>query len=149
MREAQLPGVALSPEPNCILMGFENGYSKYAVRYWLTDLAADDLTDSVVRTHIDAALRRHNLKMSSPHYNVLTIKDNEKYMEARMKKHLEERVQALRKVELLSSLNDEELVVLADQLKFTPFVTGDIIMHQGAVAHWLYIMLSTARWKCG
>lgn len=142
LREAQLPGVALSPEPNCILMGFENGYSKYAVRYWLTDLAADDLTDSVVRTHIDAALRRHNLKMSSPHYNVLTIKDNEKYMEARMKKHLEERVQALRKVELLTSLNDEEMVVLADQLKFTPFVTGDIIMHQGAVAHWLYIMLS-------
>ncbi|OHX11678.1 mechanosensitive ion channel family protein [Chromobacterium sphagni] len=142
LREAQLPGVALSPEPNCILMGFENGYSRYAVRYWLTNLAADDLTDSIVRTHIDAALRRHNLRMASPFYNVLTIKENEKYMEARMKKHLEERVLALRKVELLSSLNDEEMVVLADQLKFTPFVTGDIIMHQGSVAHWLYIMLS-------
>ncbi|UTH73508.1 mechanosensitive ion channel family protein [Chromobacterium sp. IIBBL 290-4] len=142
LREAQLPGVAAMPEPNCILMGHENGYSRYAVRYWLTDLSADDYTDSVVRTHIDAALRRHNLKMASPYYNVLTIKENEKYMEARMKKHLEERVQALRKVELLTSLNDEEMVVLADQLKFTPFVTGDIIMHQGSVAHWLYIMLS-------
>ncbi|MGC0155385.1 cyclic nucleotide-binding domain-containing protein [Chromobacterium vaccinii] len=142
LREAQLPGVALTPEPNCILMGFENGYSRYAVRYWLTNLAADDLTDSIVRTHIDAALRRHNLRMASPHYNVLTIKENEKYMEARMKKHLEERVQALRRVELLSGLNDEEMVILADQLKFTPFVTGDIIMHQGSVAHWLYIMLS-------
>ena len=142
LREAQLPGVALSPEPNCILMGFENGYSRYAVRYWLTNLAADDLTDSIVRTHVDAALRRHNLRMASPFYNVLTIKENEKYMEARMKKHLEERVLALRKVELLSGLNDEEMVVLADQLKFTPFVTGDIIMHQGSVAHWLYIMLS-------
>ncbi|XLM22788.1 cyclic nucleotide-binding domain-containing protein, partial [Chromobacterium piscinae] len=126
----------------CILMAFENGFSRYAVRYWLTDLAADDYTDSVVRTHIDAALRRHNLRMASPYYNVLTIKENEKYIEARMKRHLEERVLALRKVELLSGLNDEEMVILADQLKFTPFVTGDIIMHQGAVAHWLYIMLS-------
>ncbi|OWY40166.1 mechanosensitive ion channel protein MscS [Xenophilus sp. AP218F] len=142
LREAQLPGVALSPEPNCILMGAENGCNHYAVRYWLTDLAADDYTDSVVRTHIDAALRRHNLRMASAFYNVLTIKENEKYMEARMKKHLEERVHALRKVELLSGLNDEEMIVLADQLKFTPFVTGDIIMHQGSVAHWLYIMLS-------
>ncbi|MDF0605827.1 mechanosensitive ion channel family protein [Neisseriaceae bacterium TC5R-5] len=142
LREAQLPGVALSPEPNCLLMGFENGYSKYALRYWLTDIAADDLTDSIVRTHIDAALRRHNLRLAASHYNVLTIKDNEKYMEARMKKHLEERVVALRKVELLSSLNDEEMMVLADKLKFTPFVTGDVIMSQGAVGHWLYIMLS-------
>ncbi|POZ60097.1 mechanosensitive ion channel family protein [Chromobacterium alticapitis] len=142
LREAQLPGVAHEPAPNCILMGFENGFSRYAVRYWLTDLAADDYTDAVVRMHIDAALRRHNLRMASPYYNVLTIKENEKYIEARMKRHLEERVQALRKVELLSSLNDEEMSVLADRLKFTPFVTGDIIMHQGAVAHWLYIMLS-------
>ncbi|QIY81452.1 mechanosensitive ion channel family protein [Chromobacterium violaceum] len=142
LREAQLPGVAATPAPNCILMGFENGFTRYAVRYWLTDLAADDYTDSIVRTHIDAALRRHNLRMASPYYNVLTIKENEKYIEARMKRHLEERVLALRKVELLSALNDEEMVVLADQLKFTPFVTGDIIMHQGSVAHWLYIMLS-------
>ncbi|AXE31795.1 mechanosensitive ion channel protein MscS [Chromobacterium phragmitis] len=142
LREAQLPGVAAAPAPNCILMGFENGYTRYAVRYWLTDLAADDHTDSIVRTHIDAAFRRHNLRMASPYYNVLTIKENEKYIEARMKRHLEERVLALRKVELLSVLNDEEMMVLADQLKFTPFVTGDIIMHQGSVAHWLYIMLS-------
>ncbi|WP_168209670.1 mechanosensitive ion channel family protein [Chromobacterium paludis] len=142
LREAQLPGVAPHPEPNCILMGFENGFSRYAVRYWLTDLAADDYTDAVVRMHIDAALRRHNLRMASPYYNVLTIKENEKYIEARMKRHLEERVQALRRVELLAGLNDEELMVLADRLKFTPFVTGDIIMHQGAVAHWLYIMLA-------
>lgn len=142
LREAQLPGVAQSPEPSCILMAFENGFSRYAVRYWLTDLSADDYTDSIVRTHIDAALRRHNLRMASPFFNVLTIKENEKYIEARMKRHLEERVLALRKVELLSGLNDEEMVILADRLKFTPFVTGDIIMHQGAVAHWLYIMLS-------
>jgi small-conductance mechanosensitive channel len=139
--EAHIPNVAQDPAPNCVLMGFETGYSQYAVRYWLTNLYFDDPTDSAVRAHIDAALRRHGLRMAAPHYNLLTTKENEKYYEARHKRHTEERLAILNEIDLFADLNAEERVHLAEHLKFTPFVAGDIIMHQGQVAHWLYILL--------
>lgn len=139
--EARIPNVAREPCPNCVLMGFETGYSHYAVRYWLTDLQQDDPTDSAVRAHVDAALRRHGLRMAAPQYNVLTTKENDKYYEARHKRHTEERLAILSEIDLFADLNDEERGHLAEHLKFTPFVAGDVIMHQGQVAHWLYILL--------
>lgn len=141
LEEARIPNVAHEPPPNCVLMGFETGYSHYAVRYWLTNLNLDDPTDSAVRAHIDAALRRHGLRMAAPQYNLLTTKENDKYYEARHKRHTEERLAILSEIDLFADLNDEERVHLAEHLKFTPFVAGDIIMHQGQVAHWLYILL--------
>jgi len=131
--EARIPDVASEPPPNCVLMGFETGYSHYAVRYWLTDLSVDDPTDSAVRAHLDAALRRHGLRMAAPQYNLLTTKENDKYYEARHKRHTEERLAILGEIDLFADLHDEERVHLAEHLKF--------IMHQGQVAHWLYILL--------
>jgi small-conductance mechanosensitive channel/CRP-like cAMP-binding protein len=141
LQEAHIPNMAHEPPPNCVLMGFETGFSHYAVRYWLTDLASDDGTDSLVRAHVDAALRRHGLRMAAPQYNVMTTKENEKYHEARQKRHQEERLAILNGIDLFSTLNEAEKLQLADGLKFTPFVTGDIVVHQGQVDTWLYILL--------
>src|SRR5207253_5065730 len=47
LRSAPIEHVALEPRINVILMDFKDSYSQYAVRYWLTDLAVDDPTDSV------------------------------------------------------------------------------------------------------
>jgi CRP-like cAMP-binding protein len=46
----------------------------------------------------------------------------------------------LRKVDLFRSFSDEELNTVASRLKYAPFVKGDIMTKQGAVAHWLYIL---------
>ena len=50
--------VSPTPAPNCVFMDFEASYGRYAVRYWLTDLAVDDPTDSLVRVRIYFALKR-------------------------------------------------------------------------------------------
>ncbi|PKL78381.1 MAG: hypothetical protein CVV27_03385, partial [Candidatus Melainabacteria bacterium HGW-Melainabacteria-1] len=53
LQSADIPCVADEPQPNCILMDFGDSTARYAVRYWLTDPAADDPTDSAVRlTHL-------------------------------------------------------------------------------------------------
>ena len=62
LRETKLPCVAKHPQPDCLLMNVEGGIARYAVRYWLTDLARDDPTDSMVRSLIDAALRRNRMR---------------------------------------------------------------------------------------
>src|SRR5262249_27508278 len=59
---ANIQGVATDPPPNVLCMDFtkerRESFATYAVRYWLTDLAADDPTSSRVRARIYTALRR-------------------------------------------------------------------------------------------
>jgi CRP-like cAMP-binding protein len=48
----------------------------------------------------------------------------------------------LSEVELFGALTADERSELADHLIPAPFVTGETITRQGAVAHWLYILVS-------
>ena len=141
LAETMIPNVAKTPAPNCVLMKVENGIARYAVRYWLTDLQQDDPTDSAIRTQIDAALRRHDRRLAPPIFNVLMTKEKQE-LDARHKRHINERVRHLRTLSLFRMLSEEEVVGLADRLKFTPFVCGDTMLEQGQVSDWLYIMIS-------
>jgi small-conductance mechanosensitive channel len=140
IRSADITNMAKSPEPNCVLMDFTDSYGRYAIRYWLTDLQADDPTDSEVRDHIYAALQRANIRLAFPEHSVHVTKENEKHEQALHLKHIHSRIDTLRKVELFSASAEEELVAIAEKLKFAPFAKGDVITHQGDVAHWLYII---------
>lgn len=140
MSETNIANVASEPAPNCILMGFEQGVARYALRYWLSDLQPDDPTDSAVRAHLDAALRRHNIHLAAPRRDVLMTKETGKYQDARQKRELGERQTMLHQVDLFSHLTDDELAHLAERLQYSPFVAGDTITRQGAIAHWLYIL---------
>ena len=139
--QGMLSNVSDSPAPQCILMEADKGVGRFAVRYWLTDLMHDDATDSLVRTAIDAALRRNGRRFSPPQYNLLLSFDNKKYSEVRHKRHTEERLAVLRGLELLAPLNEDELLALSDRLKFTPFVRGETVLAQGADVDWLYILI--------
>ncbi len=140
LNDTPIEGVSNEPAPNCLLMDFQNGTARYAARYWLTDLMRDDPTDATIRYHIDASLRRQGIRIASPQHNVVMIKENEKTIDARHRKHRNERLTALRKMDLFSHLTDTELETLADRLIYAPFVAGEVITHQGAIAHWLYIL---------
>jgi CRP-like cAMP-binding protein len=52
------------------------------------------------------------------------------------------RVKTLKRVELFSQMTDDELQTLAERLRYAPFAKGNIIARQGAVAHWLYIIIT-------
>ena len=141
LREADIRHVARNPAPNCVLMDFESSYGRYAVRYWLTDLQLDDPTDSDVRDHIFAALQRAGIRLAFPEHNVHMTKEGEKHEQARQQRRTQERIEALRKVELFNSFREEELQAIAQRLKYSPFAKGDVITRQGAVAHWLYMLI--------
>lgn len=140
LRETKLPCVAKSPPPDCLLMNVEGGIARYAVRYWLTDLARDDPTDSMVRSLVDAALRRNDRRLTPPIFNVFMSKEKQ-HQDARHKRHTAERTATLRKLPLFAMLQEEELAQLADQVKFAPFVSGDIMLEQGEVSGWLFVLV--------
>ncbi|MDM5100821.1 mechanosensitive ion channel domain-containing protein [Aeromonas salmonicida] len=140
LRETNLPCVAKYPQPDCLLMNVEGGIARYAVRYWLTDLARDDPTDSMVRSLIDAALRRNDRRLTPPIFNVFMAKEKQ-HQDARHKRHTVERTATLRKLPLFAMLQEDELIQLADQVKFAPFVSGDIMLEQGEVSSWLFVLV--------
>jgi CRP-like cAMP-binding protein/small-conductance mechanosensitive channel len=141
--QTDIANVAKNPPPNCVLMDMDNkGFAKYAVRYWLTDLAPDDPTDAAIRWHIMTALQRAGIKLALEESSVLITKENEKHDEVLHQREILLRVKTLRKVELFSQLNDSELHSLAERLKFTPFAKGNIVAKQGDEhSHWLYIII--------
>lgn len=141
--QAEINNVAKTPAPNCVLMDVDKGYARYALRYWLADLAADDPTDGAVRWHVYTALERAGIKLAVEEQSVHYVRENEKYEEAVQQRELLRRVKTLRRVELFKQMTDDELHKLASRLKYAPFAKGNVITKQGATAqHWLFVIIN-------
>ena len=140
--DAEIPNVAREPAPTAVLMSTGGGFARYALRYFLTDPNPDDPTDSAVRAHVLAALKRHDYALAVSREERLLIKDNEAHRAAELERDLARRKAALAKVDLFSALSDDERVALAGHLVYAPFVKGDTVTRQGAVAHWLYLVVA-------
>jgi len=144
LQAAPIEGVASEPRAHaiCFDLARENrdSYSYYAVRYFLTDLARDDPTSSLVRERIYAALKRAQIPLALPAAALFLSQEDGK-AERKLRKIKDEILAAIRGVALFSKLSDEELAILADSAKVAPFVKGEIITRQGAKAHWLYVLV--------
>ncbi len=139
---ADIDLVSKAPAPNCIAANFREGLVDYCLRYWLNDPLHDELADSQVRVHIYAALQRAGFKLAPPQLAVdLSMASAEREQAERLHE-LEVRIRTLKKIELFSGFSDEELAQVAGTLTFATFARGDVITRQGAIAHWLYILIS-------
>lgn len=142
LHDCRIKHVSIEPLPDCLLMGFDGGLCQYAVRYWLTELLRDDPTDSQVRAHVHAALRRAGIPLAMPQYRLRTVHENAEFEAARSRREMGRRLGALQHAELFRSLTDSEREILAERLQYAPYANGDVITRKGAVAHWLYLVTS-------
>jgi small-conductance mechanosensitive channel len=140
LRAEPIPNIAREPAPHCLMMDFKDSYATYAARYWLTDLALTDPTDSIVRQRIFFALRRVDIPLSIPAQSLFITEEDETRRKRKRGQELEGRIEALQRVELFHTLTDEERQELAPRMNEAPFVRGEAMTRQGAKAHWLYIM---------
>jgi small-conductance mechanosensitive channel/CRP-like cAMP-binding protein len=141
LKGVRLERVAENPPPNCVLMDLGQSDCRYAVRYWLTDIAVDDPTDSLVRTRIYFALRRANIPLSIPAQAVFVTQDSHERRVEKNRTDLERRLTALARVDLFSHLSNDERAHLAEHLTYAPFAPGETVTRQGAEAHWLYLVV--------
>lgn len=139
--DANIPNVATDPQPNCVLMEFGPSQYRYALRYWLIDPMPDDATDTAVRLHLRAALERAGIALALPKSVIYRIAEDEAHHANLRTRELETRIDALRRVELFANLTREELETLAGHLIRAPFAAGDVVTRQGAIAHWLYLLV--------
>ncbi len=140
-RSTTIESVASLPAPNCVLMELGESTARYAVRYHLSDMAADDPTDSVVRTRVFFALQRAGIPLSIPAQALFLANDTIERRTEKARADNARRVQALAKIDLFSPLSEAEREQLASELRPAPFAAGETITRQGAEAHWLYIVI--------
>ncbi|MEO7111286.1 MAG: mechanosensitive ion channel family protein [Polyangiaceae bacterium] len=144
LQAAPIERVAAEPAPHAICFDFakdgRDSFAYYAVRYWLTDLAVDDPTNSVVRTRIHAALKRAGIPLARPSTTMFLTVDDAAEEERRTARHFQQRLAAIEGMSLFTDLTDDEKKMLANHLLFAPFTAGETITREGAVAHWLYIL---------
>jgi small-conductance mechanosensitive channel len=139
---APIEGVSNDPKPNVIVYDFakdgRDSFGYYAARYWLTDLPNDDPTNSRVRARIFTALKRAGIPLARP-VQTLFVEPAEAETD-RSKRHEQQRMGALDLVDLFHALTPEERSFVSGHLTYTPFTAGETCTHQGAVAHWLYVL---------
>jgi CRP-like cAMP-binding protein len=132
--------VAAEPRAHCLLIDFKESFATYAVRYWLTDMALPDPTDSVVRSRIYFALRRAGVPLSIPAQKRYVVEESETSRAREREREVEQRAEALRRIELFHTLTEDERRELGARMKVAPFVRDEAMTRQGAEAHWLYII---------
>jgi small-conductance mechanosensitive channel/CRP-like cAMP-binding protein len=138
--DADITDVLHEPPPSAVLTDVQAGYCSYTLRYWLTNPAQDDPCDSAVRQHALAALTRAGLRLGVHREERLTISDHSWRISAEQRES-ERRLAAIRQTELFAHLPPAEQLALAHHLERAPFAAGDTITRQGAVAHWLYLII--------
>ncbi len=135
-----VPNMATTPAPQVLFTGIRDSYAVYTVRYWLTDLALDDSTDSAVRIRAYFALRRAGIPLSIPAQALFVTAETE---DRRARKHDEElarRRAALARVDLFAPLGVDERATLAAALRPTPFAHGEVVTHEGDPGDGLYLI---------
>ena len=142
VRNSAIAHVAQEPPPEAVLLDLGPRHGAYALRYWLEDPRPDDATDSLVRSHVVAALARHGMRLGVPYQEELAVHDDEAHRRGERLREHRRRVEALEGVALFAPLAPGEREALAEHLVYAPFVAGDVITRQGAVAHWLYLVIS-------
>lgn len=143
VRGSPIERVAIDPPPSVVCMDFardnRDSFAYYAVRYWLTDLAADDPTSSAVRHRVHTALRRAGIPLAMPLRGVHVTEEHAGQERARREER-QHKLETARAVELFESLTDDEREFVVDHLCYAPFAKGETMTRQGAVAHWLYLL---------
>lgn len=138
--------VAAFPPPHCICFDFSKNqqggesYANYAVRYWLTDLAADDPTSSAVRVRIYVALKRAGIPLAVPGQTIWVSMDDPQHKERKLQRELQHRTSALEQIEMFAQLSADDRMRLAEGMRPAPFGRGEIITRQDSAAHWLYVL---------
>jgi CRP-like cAMP-binding protein len=122
-------------------MELHESYGRYAARYWLTDFAVDDPTDSAVRVRVYFALKRAGIPLSIPAHAVFMTEESQERKHVKSEEEEERRLQALSHVAFFDHLSDDDKRRLALGLRYAPFARGEVMTRQGAVGHWLYMIL--------
>jgi CRP-like cAMP-binding protein len=126
--------------PSVVTADFEERGVRYWVRFHTDDFERREVTDSLARDRIWYALRRANIPMAIPVAELELHQDDELHRSAALKQARERRQRALKGVDFLRSLDDEQLDELASSCRERPYAPRETIIAQGDEGDELFIV---------
>ena len=138
LARAEIANVAPAPASVVLCKSFDENAIHYAVLYWLSDLSLDVQTDSSVRVHIHAALKRERMEIPLPHR--VLIDGGQLSSCVVSESALTRRFETLSAIELFAPMTDGERRALATELNDCAYVRNDVISRRGDVADSLYVL---------
>jgi small-conductance mechanosensitive channel/CRP-like cAMP-binding protein len=142
LAQQPLANVAATPAPSCVAQSLEQGQTRYAVRYWLLNMAVEAQVESDVRNRVFYALARERMELARPSTSVSVTTQDQAWHAKKQESEHTKRMSALRSAQLFSPLSDVELRELADKLERSPFTRGELVTREGEDATHLYIVRS-------
>jgi len=130
-----MDGIATEPAPRCVIVDFHPHHIQYGALVWMMRPGMEYVDISGVRMRISFALARSGASLTSISH-VVDLHTTA----AAADPDAEDRLAALRRVEIFQSLSEEEAHQLASRMKKQSFAPGEIILHQGDDGDSLYIL---------
>jgi CRP-like cAMP-binding protein/small-conductance mechanosensitive channel len=138
MMASPMEGVAEDPLPRCVILDFNPMYVQYGTLVWLMRPGMEYVDVSGVRTRITFALARIGAPLI-PISHVVDLRENRLAQDSSEAEE-SDRVAAIRRLEILHTLNEEETQQLASRMKKVSFAAGEVILRQGDEGDSLYIL---------
>jgi CRP-like cAMP-binding protein/small-conductance mechanosensitive channel len=133
-----MEGIAGNPLPRCIIVEYHAQYVEYGALVWLMRPGLELLDISGVRTRINFALARIGAPLASIPYVVDQRIEAAPQVDAESK----DRLDLLRRIEVVQCLREEEIRQLAAHMRKTSFAPGEVILHQGDPGDSAYVVKS-------
>jgi CRP-like cAMP-binding protein len=86
-------------------------------------------------------MARAKIPLSMPAHAIFMTQETEERAAEKGKELIDRQASALKNVDILRSLADKEIDLLASELRYAPFTAGEVMTRQGADAHWLYLIM--------
>jgi small-conductance mechanosensitive channel/CRP-like cAMP-binding protein len=134
-------GVRLHPVPDVVTEAFTEYGMRYWVRYFIDDYASREVTDGLARERIWYALRRADIPVAVPAYDVALHPDDDQQRKRLEHEALADRLRALQRVDICRLLPPEQQRQLAVAAELRPYAPGELVIRQGDEGHELFIVL--------
>jgi small-conductance mechanosensitive channel/CRP-like cAMP-binding protein len=132
------PEIAKSPPPQVWVVDYGDFAVKYRIRFWLVDYARQDQVRDEIMASLWYALRRNRIEIPYP---IRTIHLRRRSAEStRLDDRQRELVAALRRVDFLSELAEEELMTLVPNLYEVEYGKGETICREGETGDTFYVV---------
>jgi CRP-like cAMP-binding protein/small-conductance mechanosensitive channel len=131
-----MDGIAESPKPRCIVVEYHPQYVEYGALVWLMRPGLELLDLSGVRTRINFVLTRIGAPLAAIPYMLEQRAEAAPDVDAEAK----ERIDLLRRIEVIQCLNQEETRQLASRMRKTSFAPGEVILRQGDPGDSAYLL---------
>src|SRR5207237_10766176 len=124
MIDVPIANVAQTPAPSTVLHGVVAGNVEYELRYFLTDLLEDEMTDSMERVHLFASLQRAGIRIAEEQRTVHAVSRDEAHADLVRKRELGRRLEMLRQVDLFTMPTVDEMDERGELLQYSPYGRG-------------------------